>query len=264
MNYHSIDYSALERDYSAKTKRAGQQISIGVILFVIDFILNVGFLFPIGVFLVTIGVFFLKISVKEHKLKAFAKDNGGIFTSSQSIEDRRSVLFLNSPDNSRIRRLVSLPSGIEIGNLMVANELNKSLYYSFVKFPLKKPVPRFLIKKRWSLTSPTHDFASSGYDLIRPKRNWQKVSTTHQFTELFQVYTEEGDMRAVHGILAPDVMAKIVDHAKIYDLELLGNECYLIAEGMIDFSNIAKMRGIMAVIEAIEPDLNQEIVKVIR
>lgn len=261
---YAIDYSPLEYDYSRATRRAGQQISIGIGLIVIDFIISSGLLLAIGVALTGLGVFFLTVSVKEHKLKAFAKANDGTYLASQSIVGRRASLFINNSDNARIRRLVSLPSGLELGVVAITDSQRHSLYYSFAKFPLTKLTPHFLIKKRWSLTSPMHDFVSSGYDDIRPKNNWQPVSTTHQFTEFFTVYTADNDVRTVHGILAPDVMAKIIDHAKTYDLEIIGDDCYILAEGLVDFSNADKMRHIIAVVEAIEPDLNQEITKVIR
>lgn len=59
-------------------------------------------------------------------------------------------------------------------------------------------------------------------------------------------------------------MNRIIDYSKTYDIEAIENDCYIIMKGMVDFSNADKMRAAMTTLEGIEPDLNQEIIKVIK
>lgn len=264
MNYQIIDYSPLEKDYRPATRRAGQQISLGISLMIIDLIVGWGWLLALGIALTGWGVFFLTTGVREHKLKAFAKINDGSYHSKQLVDNRPISLFLNSSSEAYIHRLVNLPGGLELGNLLITTNQHQSVTYSFVKFSLRKPVPHFLIKKRWSITESLHSLTGPHYDHVQPQADWEAVSTTHQFAELFQVYTHPHNLRTVHGILAPDVMSRIIDHSKTYDIEAIENDCYIIMEGMVDFSNADKMRAAMTTLEGIEPDLNQEIIKIIK
>lgn len=161
MNYQLIDYTPLKRDYRLTIKHANQQISLGISLMIIDLIVGWGWLLVLGMALTGWGVFFLTTGVREHKLKAFAKINDGSYYSKQLVDNRPISLFLNSGNEAYIHRLVSLPGGLEFGNLLITTDQHNPVTYGFVKFSLRKPVPHFLIKKRWSITESLHSLTGS-------------------------------------------------------------------------------------------------------
>ncbi|MBI3889406.1 hypothetical protein HY312_02430 [Candidatus Saccharibacteria bacterium] len=88
--------------------------------------------------------------------------------------------------------------------------------------------------------------------------NEQKLSLEGDFDSYFTLYAPAQYKRDALYLFTPDVMAKLIDHGKSYDIEVIDNVLYLYSATALTLESGESLRTILEIIDVIGDEIKDQ------
>jgi hypothetical protein len=130
-----------------------------------------------------------------------------------------------STDGSVVTRLVSAPDAWQFGNAMQPDDQPPesvapiTKFYGFAEYQLPVELPHIFMSRR--------GFRPPAFSSYRAPLRSQRLSLEGDFDRYFTTYCPKGYERDALYLLTPDVMIALIDGARNFDVEILGNRLIL-------------------------------------
>lgn len=157
------------------------------------------------------------------RLNKFAITNGLSFLPRTNLIVQLGMIF-NQGHSRYISPLFTMTDGVEIGNHYYTTGSGKnrrSYSWGYARIPLKRNMPHMVLDAK-------HNNAFSRFtNLPEIFTKDQILSLEGNFDSYFTLYAPKQYERDALYIFTPDVMAKLIDLGKEYDIEIIDNYIYL-------------------------------------
>lgn len=171
-----------------------------------------------------------------YRLSGFAEDNGLVYL--PDIEIAPNGLMFQQGKHRRLVDVLTTPDGaFMIGTFtFVANDnrsLDRDPAYSFLRLTLPRPVPHLVLVSR--ARRGLRGYSSVGLSFAES----QRVRLEGDFDTYFAVYAPNGYGADARYVLTPDFMARLADHANLFDLEFIDDQLFVYSAVAWDVENPA-------------------------
>ncbi|RYX78966.1 hypothetical protein EON76_04625 [bacterium] len=157
------------------------------------------------------------------RLNKFAISNGLSFLPKTNLIVQLGMIF-NQGHSRFISPLFTMPNGVEIGNHYYTTGSGKnrrSYSWGYARIPLNRNMPHMVLDAK-------HNNAFSRFtNLPEIFAKDQILSLEGNFDSFFTLYAPKQYERDALYIFTPDVMVKLIDLGKEYDMEIIDNYIYL-------------------------------------
>ena len=209
----------------------------------------------LAVVVMTLLVVGEKASLKRRAIMyRFAKKNGMSFIEGGKSKYAPGMIF----DEGHSRQVTGgyvLKNGIEIANYKytVGHGKNSQTFkYAYVEIPLKRSLPHMV------LDAKSNNFMNIVTGLPDSFNKSQTLSLEGNFDKFFTLYTPKKYERDALYVFTPDVMAKLIDECKQFDIEIVDNKMYMYKIGTFKLQDVQQLKSIFGVVETISGELQSQ------
>lgn len=187
------------------------------------------FFFP--VFLAFLAYGYIQNNIRHAFMRQFAKANNFSYQR-QAPLDQFTAPYLEIGHGRKIEDVVSgeylgLPICFFTFSCTIGYGRGaKHIMFTACEIHYKTNLPRIF------LDALHHDFLNT--DIFTKPSYGEIISLEGDFNEYFTLYVPKGFERESLQIFAPDVMAKLIDNSKQFDLEFFGDHLYIYSSKTID------------------------------
>jgi len=187
------------------------------------------FFFP--VFLAFLAYGYVQKNIRHAFMRQFAKANNFSYQKQAPLE-QFSAPYLEMGHSRKIEDVISgkylgLPICFFTFSCTIGYGRNaKHVIFTACEIHYKTNLPRIF------LDALRHDFLNA--DIFTKPSYGEIISLEGDFNEYFTLYVPKGFEREALQIFAPDVMAKLIDNSKQFDLEFFGDHLYIYSSKTID------------------------------
>jgi len=164
-------------------------------------------------------------------LRRIANQHGYSFDPIGLPSETSGSVYLSSIDNHRVTNVITgkyEDYDIKIfdfkGTIGFGKD-RKVFEFSVSKIESKYYLPKIFLERKGILNSHRVSFK---------RKDMAKLSLEGDFNEYFSSYIVKGDQIAALQILAPDIMLKILENGKLFNIEFIGNNVFIYADWLID------------------------------
>jgi hypothetical protein len=188
-------------------------------------------LFFLPVFLAFLAYGYIQRNIRHAFMRQFAKTNNFSYQKQAPVEQFPAP-YLEMGHSRKIEDVVSgkylgLPVSFFTFSCTVGyGKSAKHIIFTACEIHYIANLPRIF------LDSLHHDFL--GAEIFTKSSYGEIISLEGDFNKYFTLYVPKGFEREALQIFAPDIMAKLIDNSKQFDLEFFGDHLYVYSSGTID------------------------------
>lgn len=268
---HQLDYSALEARLSepdiAAYKRSGSHVpflrSINkeasgfmMLLTAVSIIAGRGslrsFFVPLAVIAPTLLIWWVTYRnemLHRARLYTFAIRNGIHMVS--GVHPEYAGMIFNNGESGQIVEALQFTDGIEIGNYdRMKNTGSRRMndVWAYVKIKLVRSLPHMVLDAK----------ANNALKISNLEQSFDRsqiLGLEGNFNEYFTLYVPKQYERDALYVFTPDVMAAVIDSGRQYDIEIVGDELYMYAQGSFSLDAPETYKMLFKIIDAIHGEL---------
>lgn len=174
---------------------------------------------------------------RQELLRKFASKNGFDFVSYTSGDSTHKGMPFNSGQNfvaTEVMQIVKGEAVAEIGTIVysVRETIGQAEKIGYIAVELDREVPQILLDAQ--------ENNKFGSNLLRAAKGHQTVALEGDFNKYFTAYAPHDYEVDLRYILTPDMMALLIDEAKGFDVEFVGNHVYIYRSGGFDLLDEAQ------------------------
>ncbi|MBL3685734.1 hypothetical protein D3248_02025 [Leucobacter zeae] len=194
--------------------------------------------------------------VAEYRLDAFARANGLAFGAGEEAPQRPGLIFSEGKDRTldRVLRAAS-PRFLELANYRYTTGSGKNRtthYWGYAAIRIGTPLPHIV------LDAVGNDGLFGGSNLPAAFGRDQRLRLEGDFDRHFALYCPAGYERDALYLFTPDIMARFIDHAGRYDVEIVDDWLFLYAQRRkLVVADPAALAAHLAVVDAVAEKLGQ-------
>jgi hypothetical protein len=209
-------------------------IALLLLAFVVASVNNTGLLIGLMFFGLLIIIVFAAVAFNSLdyaprlRIQRFAAHNNMTVAMDTDLMRQPGTLFQwHIPGAPSMSLATTSNPAVEIGNFIVTDNygLKARGTFSFLKITLPRELPHIILDAR-SSRALTKSIAMLPLSLYRP----ETVLLEGDFSDTFLIYAPQGYETDLRYLLPPDLMAYLVDHMNMYDIEIIGNHVYFYSE----------------------------------
>jgi hypothetical protein len=159
-----------------------------------------------------------------YRLGSFAEDNGLVYVP-DAVGVPAGLMFQQGKHPRVVDALLTPDGAFAIGTFTFVADDSRSLdrdpAYSFLRIKLPRPVPHLVLIS--VARRGFRGYSSVGLSFAES----QRVRLEGDFDRFFAVYAPDGYGADARYVLTPDFMARLADHASLFDLEFVDDELYV-------------------------------------
>ncbi len=278
----AYDYSALSQPVSkddvkrmlgtGSTKTfsyfKGLFVFVGVLAFIMFSIMAINYVFSgsgfsmipfvlLTIVVTGIGVVLIAVdTARKHylaKLHKFAQANGFTLHHDETSPGYAGMIF----DEGRARTLKEAllsSDGLEIGNYEYTTGSGKNQtthIFGFVRLALARQLPNMV------LDAKSNNFLAFS-NLPDSFDRSQRLQLEGDFNSHFDLYVPKQYERDALYVFTPDVMQVLINHGKMYDMEVVDNELFIYQSSRLEMASESRLRAILSVVDAIGVELRDQ------
>lgn len=171
---------------------------------------------------------------KLARMHRFAKGNNIEVIDGASGFHRSGIVF-DAGHSGTVDMGYRLPSGVEIGNYQYVvgqGRYETTLKWGFIKIPSPRRLPHLLLDSRQNNLTKHMTNLPTRYKFT------QMLELEGDFNAYFNVYVPGDYQTDALYVLTPDVMAMLIDKARSFDIEIVGDQIYLYKEGSFRLDDV--------------------------
>ncbi|MCL1929702.1 hypothetical protein FWF93_01045 [Candidatus Saccharibacteria bacterium] len=200
--------------------------AIGVVMPFISISISILISFPAVIFLLLYLLGWVEEASQRMQLKwlEFAKQNGFKYHIGSTGDNNPNALAFNIGHGGTTSHMLGLDDRLCVAEYTYKTEVGGETvwhHFNFARFKLHNDVPHLVLDSKFSALQ------IEGTKEIRLEGN---------FHEYFSLYAPEGFHIDALQVFTPDVMARLLDQEKKYDIELVGSDLYIydMRQGLIE------------------------------
>lgn len=164
-------------------------------------------------------------------------------------------MIFDEGHSRKLKESLVMADGTEIGNYqyVTGSGKNRSTHsFGYIRIPLTRTLPHMVLDAR------SNNFFGALSNLPDTFHRDQTLSLEGDFDKHFTLYAPKQYERDALYVFTPDVMAKLIDEGKAYDMEVIGKELYVYTSGRIDIANQTVLSSVLGIISVIASELRDQ------
>lgn len=187
-------------------------------------------------------------------LNRFAVKNNIVFDTNATPTGHNGLIFQYG-HTQRIKQSLTFPDGLQIGNYTYTTGSGKNTKvhtWGYACIFLNKALPHMI------LDAKSNNIFQRFSNLPESFESNQRLSLEGDFDSHFTLFAPEEYKRDALYIFTPDVMAKLIDLGKNYDIEVVDDTLYLYSNYPIKLDSEDTLRAILTVIDTIGNEIKSQ------
>lgn len=164
-------------------------------------------------------------------------------------------MIFDEGHSRKLKEALVLADGTELGNYqyVTGSGKNRSTHnFGYIRIPLTRSLPHMVLDAR------SNNLFGALSNLPDTFHRDQTLSLEGDFDKYFTLYAPKQYERDALYVFTPDVMAKLIDEGKGYDMEVIGKELYVYTSGRIDLSDQAVLSSVLGIVSTIAAELRDQ------